>query len=66
MKNEIIEKLKNELKEASVKRNVLMQQHIDTVEYEKLEVIEQLYNIETLKIKALNKRIVLLGRCIHE
>jgi len=52
--------LKQELKESKNKRKTFIQLYVDTIEKEKLDVIEVEYNKQCKVIKALNRRLTLL------
>ena len=58
--------LKQELKKAENKKNILIQSYIDTVEDNKLIAIEGEYNKQCKVIKALNKKITLLKGVLRE
>ena len=60
-----LKNLKLELQEIKVNQKFLLQEYIDSIELEKLIAIEKIYKSNQIKIKALNKRIVLLTRYIQ-
>ena len=60
-----LKNLKLELQEVEVNQKFLIQEYIDSIELEKLIAIEKIYKSNQIKIKALNKRIVLLTRYIQ-
>jgi len=60
-----LKNLKLELQEVEVNQKFLIQEYIDSIELEKLIAIEKIYKSNQIKIKTLNKRIVLLTRYIQ-